>query len=312
MIIAFVLAAVFLILAIVGGFVAYHAFEDENKGIGIGAISFVVVMVICLAVIPGSIHTVDTGEIAVVKHLGAAVGTRGPGTHFDFWMTESYQKYDSKVQNMDINAATYSSDAQTMNVQMTLQYSIMSDKVMDIANKYGSLEALQSRIQSIAIEKAKSVLSSHKAMDIISDRASMSPAVEEAIKSAIDENYLVNVTTVVLTNIDFSDAFEMAVEEKMIAEQSKLKAEYENETKVAKAEADAKAMLVEAQAEADAKLIAADAEKQANEMLEKSITAKILQKAYIDKWDGILPNVVAGDSTDIMVPVSGFGGAITE
>lgn len=311
MVIAVVLAILFLVLLAVGALYAYHSFNNDNKGAGVGGVVLSVVMFICLLVVPFSIHTVDTGEVAVVKHLGAAVGTRLPGTHFDFWMTESYQKYDAKVQNMDILAATYSSDAQTMNVQMTLQYSIMADKVMEIANQYGSLETLQSRIQSIAEEKTKSILSAHKAMDIISDRASMSPAVEEAIKNAIDESYFVNVTAVVLTNIDFSDAFELAVEEKMIAEQTKLKAEYENETKIAKAKADAEAKLVEAQADADAKIVAAEAEKQANEMLEQSITAKILQKAYIDKWDGILPEVVAGDSTNIMVPISGFSGATT-
>jgi len=76
-------------------------------------------------------------------------------------------------------------------------------------------------------------------MNIISDRAAMSPAVETAIKEAIGDEYFVNVTAVVLTNIDFSDAFELAVEEKMIAEQKQLKAEYENQTKVAQAEADA-------------------------------------------------------------------------
>ena len=71
----------------------------------------------------------------------------------------------------------------------------------------------------------------------------MSPAVEEAIKGAIGGEYFVNVTTVVLTNIDFSDAFETAVEEKMVAEQMQLKAQYENQTKVAEAEADAKIIL---------------------------------------------------------------------
>ena len=38
---------------------------------------------------------------------------------------------------------------------MTLQYQIMADKVIDIATQYGSLEILQNRIQSIAIEKTK-------------------------------------------------------------------------------------------------------------------------------------------------------------
>ena len=50
--------------------------------------------------IPFSIHTVDTGEVAVVKHLGKATAVRTPGTYFDFWITNSYSKYDLKVQEV--------------------------------------------------------------------------------------------------------------------------------------------------------------------------------------------------------------------
>jgi regulator of protease activity HflC (stomatin/prohibitin superfamily) len=222
------------------------------------------------------------------------------------WVTTSYQKYDTKVQNVDITTAAYSKDAQTMDVALTLQFQIIPDKVVDIATQYGSLEVLQNRIQSIVTEKTKTVLSAKTAMEIIADRASISPAVEQAIKEAVDENYFVNITTVVLTNIDFSNAFEQAVEDKMIAEQAKLKADYENEMKVAKAEADAEAKLKAAQAEieiakaqAEALKIAAEAEAEANKTIADSITKEILEKIFYDKWDGKLPQVM-GDGSAIL------------
>ena len=217
-----------------------------------------------------------------------------------------YEKYDTKVQNVDIVTAAYSSDAQTMEITMTLQYQIMPDKVIDIATQYGSLEILQSRIQSIAIEKTKAVLSSYKAMDIIAQRTSISPAVEEAIKNAIGEDYFVKVNTVVLSNIDFSDAFEQAVEDKMIAEQAKLKADYENDKKVAAAEADAAAKLKEAEAqkaiaaaEAEALLIKAQAEAEANRIITESITPELLDKILAENWDGKLPDTYVGDGSDL-------------
>ena len=282
MMIQILIGLVILLIFVACAAWAVQSFRKQNKA---GKTFSLVAMLVCLlafAVLPFSIHTVDTGEVAVVKHLGEAREIRTAGTHFDFWVTEKYQKYDAKVQNIDISTAAYSSDAQTMTIQMTMQYQIMGDKVMDIAKQYGSLEVLQNRIQAIAIEKAKATLSSHKAMDIISDRAAMSPAVEDAIRNAIGDGYFVNVVAVVLTNIDFSDAFEQAVEEKMIAEQLQLKAEYENQTKVAQAEAEAKA-----------KLIAAEAEAKSNELLEQSLTDKILREMYINKWDGKLPTVVS-------------------
>jgi len=309
----------FILVAICLGAVAFGAYKlkqatsrnakmtgnTSKKGafISFGAAALCVVL---LLIVPGSFKTVETGQVAVVKLLGKAKDVKTAGTYFDFWMLNTYDVYDAKVQNVDISTAAYSSDAQTMDVTMTLQYQIMSDKVINIAEQYGSLAILQSRIQSIAIEKTKSVLSSYKAMDIIANRSSMSPEVEETIKQAIGDEFFVNVNTVVLTNIDFSDAFEKAVEDKMIAEQAKLKADYENDTKVAKAEADANAKLKAAQAEieiakaeAEALKIAAEAEAAAINIINASITDKIIDKTIADAWDGKMPAVM-GDGEYIL------------
>ena len=303
MAIGIILGVVFAVLSLIGVGIFRISVDDEKPVSSALSGIFTLVMIACFAIVPFSFRTVDTGEVAVVKHFGKAKEIREAGTHFDIWFANSYQRYDSKVQNVDIETAAYSSDAQTMNIQMTLQYQIVEDKVMEIAKQYGSLEILQNRIQSISIEKTKAVLSSYKAMNIISDRSGISPAVETAIKEAIGNEYFVNVAAVVLTNIDFSDAFELAVEEKMIAEQNQLKAEYENKTKVAQAESEAKAKLVAAEADAKTKIVAAEAEAEANELLEKSLTDKILQEMYINKWNGKLPSVVAdGSSMSMILP----------
>ena len=240
---------------------------------------FVIVFAIMLCIVPPSIHIVQTGEIAVVKHMGEAREVKNAGMHFDLWITEQYDYYDAKVQNVEISTQAYSSDAQTMDITMTLQFQIATEKAIEIAKQYGNLNALESRIEAIAIEKTKSVLSSYKAMDIISDRASMSPRVEEAIINAITDEYFVTVSTVVLTNIDFSDAFEKAVEEKMIAEQKKLQAEYENEMKIAAAEAEAQAAIMKAEGEAKAQLIAAEAERDAQVELSRAEAISIQLKS---------------------------------
>lgn len=299
MAIGFIVALIIIIIGVFTAIGIGKCFEDDN-GVGVG-ICTTLCIIACLSfiIVPFSFHTVNTGEVAVVKHLGKITHVREAGTCFDLWMVNSYTKYDTKVQNMDVTTMTYSSDAQTMDVAMTLQYQIMTDRVIDIATQYGSLKTLEGRIQSIAIEKTKAVLSSYKAMDIIANRSAISPAVEQAIKDAIGDEYYVNVNTVVLTNIDFSDAFEQAVEDKMIAEQAKLKADYENQTKIAKAEAEAEAKLKAAQAEieiakaeAEAKMIAAEAEAAANQTIADSITPEILEKMFYEMWNGELPKVM--------------------
>ena len=165
-----------------------------------------------------------------------------------------------------------------MDILMTIQYQIDTSKTIEIANKYGSLNILGNRIQSVATEKAKSVLSSYSAMSIIETRSNISPEVEEAIKAAIDENYYVNIVAVVLVNIDFSDAFEATVENKMIAEQEKLKAEYEKETAIVNAEKELEVAKLQAQAKletatADAKAQIELAKAEARALQLKSIEA---------------------------------------
>ena len=326
--------------------------KSSRKAQGIKPITIVLVLVgiVGLLIFPGSFHTVETGEIAVVKHLGEAKRVRTPGTYFDFCLTEKYDIYNTKVQNLDIRTQAYSKDAQTMEITMTVQYRIRKENALDIAEEYGSVEIMADRIEAIATEKTKAQLSGYSAMDIIETRANVSPMVEAAIKDAVDENYYVDIVAVVLTNIDFSDAFEQTVEDKMIAEQEKLKAEYEKETAIVNAEKElevakrkAEAALTIAKADAEAQIAVAEAEARAiklksievaralgfkineTEVLDengalvaveyeidftgktpeeiKLITDYLQYLEYLAKWNGELPEVLTGDSANIVIPV---------
>lgn len=259
--------------------------------------------------IPFSFHTVDAGEVAVVKHLGEARQIRTSGTYFDFWLTEKYQTYDAKVQNLGIVTTAYSKDAQTMDVNMTVQYQIDTTKAIDIANHYGNLEVLSNRIESVSIEKAKSVLSSYSAMTIIETRATVSPEVETVIKESVNDNYYVNIVAVVLTNIDFTDAFEKTVEDKMIAEQEKLKAEYEKATAIINAEKElevaklqAQARIEAAKADAQAQIEAAKAEARAIQLksveVARMLGFKITESATVENEDGTVSIEYTIDFTD--------------
>ena len=276
MIIAVLVGILFLAL-LVGGIAVSVVMRKKHKRtyswIGAGV---AIVFGILFLFIPFSIHTVDTGEVAVVKHLGKASVVRTPGTYFDFWMTEAYATYDAKVQNLELDANTYSKDAQTMDIAMVVQFSIKQEKALNIAEQYGTLKALGNRITSVAEATTKSTLSAYSAMEIIENRAQISVEVESEVKSVIDDTFFVNIEKVVLTNIDFSDAFEQTVEDKMIAEQEKLKAEYEKETALVKAEQElevaklqAVARIAAAEGDAEAQLLLARAE--ANATKAKSV-----------------------------------------
>ena len=291
----FIFAAVIAVGAIL---IALTIKKERKAKINILGAVIAFLGVIGLVLIPSSFHTVEAGEIAVVKHLGEARNVRTAGTYFDFWVTEKYEYYDAKVQNMSLTTQAYSKDAQTMSIAMTVQYKIDETKVIDIANHYGTIDMLANRIESIAIEKTKATLSSYSAMNIIETRSQISPLVEDTIKNAVNEEYCVEIVAVVLTNIDFSEAFEKTVEDKMIAEQEKLKAEYEKETAIVNAEKElevaklqAQAKLERAKADAEAQIEVARAEAEAVKLksieVARALGFNIKEKEIADA-DGIV------------------------
>ena len=289
-----IIIAIVIGLIFVGSIVWFNMEDGTSVVRAFLAIGLMIASIISFIIVPWSFHTVQPGQVAVVKRLGKIKTVRDAGTYYDFWMTNQYVKYDTKVKEVSIEDMAYSSDAQQMTLNIKFQYQIMPDKVKDITSKYGKLSSLEARIKPDVIEKVKSMLSKHTAMNIIEKRSTLSPDAEELVKAALGDEYYINVVSVVLTNIDFSDQFETAVEDKMIAEQKKLKSEYENETKVKKAKA-----------EAEAKIVSAEAEAKANKLLEKSLTDKILQEMYLDKWDGKLPQVVTDGDTIMQIPELG-------
>lgn len=279
-----------------GGMIAYSALRYKKgktiaKAIAPVALCCIIAGLACLATIPGSFHTVDAGTVAVVKQMGVIADVEGPGTYFDFWLTRKYEEYDAKVQQVEIRMDAYTADSQSMDIDMVVQFQIRQDSVEDIALNYGGLEALTNRIQSVAIERTKATLSKFQAETLIEQRSTISPTVEREISEAIGDKYYVTFNSAVLTDITFSDAFEAAVEAKMMAQQEKLQAQYENEKKKEQAETqlyvaeqEAKALVAKAQAEADSQVAIAEAE--ARSIMLKSIeVARML--GYTVKDDNI-------------------------
>lgn len=225
-------------------------------GLTLAALAFVIT-------VPGSFHQVETGTVAVVRQLGKINDLRLPGTYFDFYMTNKYETYDTKVQQDKITTFAYSKDGQTMELEVFLQYQVQSENIMKIATEYGSLDALQARIETVTIEKTKAIMSSAEAMTIIQNRAQFSNNVSDNVRNGISADYYVNVKDVVLTNIDFTDEFEKAVEDKVIAEQQKQASITKAEAELEVAKLEAKKKIEEAHGNAEAQKIVAQASAEA-------------------------------------------------
>lgn len=276
----------------------YRANEDDNARIAQKITSCILtvgclIMFIC---IPFSIRTVDASEVAVLKIWGEAKEIRTSGTYFNGYISTSYVYYPISTQEINNEIQAYSQDAQAMKAQLVVQYRINADKAVSITKEFGDNEMLKSRIQSIAEERAKSVLSKKQAMTIIETRSQLSADILAEMGGAFDK-YYVTITNVVINDITFSEAFEQAVENKMIAEQEQLKAEYEKQKKITEAEALLEVAKKEAEASIEKSKGDAEALKimqEAWDALSSDVKQAMLQQMAIEKWNGELPDTMVG------------------
>ena len=98
------------------------------------------------------------------------------------------------------------------------------------------------------------------ATDVIANRNEISTTISRTVDESINVGYYVNVKTIVLTNIDFTDDFEAAVAAKVAQEQKKQQALIEQEQQLAQALNDKEIAIARAEAEAESARLKAEAE----------------------------------------------------
>ncbi|MCL1840032.1 SPFH domain-containing protein [Candidatus Saccharibacteria bacterium] len=245
-----------------------------------------------------SIRVVNVGEILLVKEWGRPIDTKTPGMNIVIPVVNTTDHYTTRTKQIDMTFQAYSLDAQTMDIIFAVQYAVDPTQIIAIANTYGSQDALEMKISRVIEERAKVVFSSRSAMKIIETREALGPQLLEAIKK-LETEYFIHITVAVASDISFSDAFENAVENKMLAEQAKLQAEYDKEKAVIKAEE----QLEVAKRQADAAIAKANGDAEALTIMQNAwstlsqpVKDAMLRQQFYEKWDGKLPQVMSDGS----------------
>lgn len=229
------------------------------------------------------------------------------GFNWKLPFVQSIEKVNNKQQDISFKDQVWSETSERTAIYyegVTVTYQINSEKSAWIyANVSNYKDALVS--QSLVASAIKASSKSLPDTDA-TNRSIIEPLALENIQKSLDEKYgvgVVYVNKVTISSADFEDSYNAAIAAKQQAQLNAEQQAIENQRAIDKAAADAKVMQTNAEAEAQAKLIAAEAEAQANELLEQSLTEMILRQMYINKWNGQMPSVMAGDdSTAIMVP----------
>ena len=259
------------------------------------------VIIIALIFAISCFSFVPTGHTGVVTLFGKVENyTLDSGIHFKNPFARVI-KMDNRIQKESVELSCFSSDIQEVEVVFTLNYQISKEYAMNIYKTIGK-NYFDTAVSPIITESVKTVAARYTAEDLINKRNELAMAIETDMKEKLLV-FNIELVSTSIEDMDFTDAFTNAVEEKQVAAQNKLKAETEAAQKVVEAEAEAQIRRVTAEAEAYEILQRAEAEAQANQKLAESITDRLIEYRYYEVWDGKLPQMVMGESTTPMVQI---------
>ena len=276
-----------------------ETYRPRRKLKAIVPIAVVIVVVALIAL--SSVATIPTGHTGVVTTFGSVEDyTFDSGVHFKLpW--QKVVLLDNRIQKQTVNLSCFSSDIQEVSMTYTVNYQINKANAQDIYKTIGT-DYYNTVIIPCITESTKVITAKYSAEDLVSERTNLASAIEEELTSKL-ELFNVELVSTSIEDMDFTDAFTNAVEEKQVAQQNKLRAETEAERAKIEAEAEAAVKRIEAQAEADAKLIQAEAEAEANRKVAESLTDEILRNKMLDTWNGELPLVTDGSGSLINIPL---------
>jgi regulator of protease activity HflC (stomatin/prohibitin superfamily) len=251
-------------------------------------VGFVAIAVVAILTLFGSWYTVDQGERAVVLRLGATVGEDGPGLHFKLPWINTVHKITVQNQNRRYTKLeTYSRDQQS--AELTVSVTFMASDPSAVYSQYGDLEGAVARlIDPRVMSGVKTIFGQYDAVRAIQERAALNNDIAAAITSAITGP--IQIVSVQVENIDFSDAYEQSVEQRMLAqveiqkrEENLRTTQVEAEITRTKAEGDANAIRLKGEAEGAAIKSRGDALR---------ANADLVQLQAVEKWDGKLPTTM--------------------
>lgn len=254
---------------------------------------FTLIAIVAAVAIFGLVNAttiVDAGTRGVVKTFGEVTGVFDEGLHFRAPFVTTVVPVDVKTQRLISESSAASRDLQIVTTQVVLNYRVDPEQVGTLVREIGT--DYEAKIIDPAIqESVKAATAQFTAENLITQR----PLVSESIRQVLNERLTprgIIVEEVSITEFNFSDEFSRAIEAKQVAEQDALRAERE----LRRAQIEAQQQVARAEAEAQARLEVARAEAEALRLQREVISPELLQLRFIERWDGVLPRFMGGDS----------------
>jgi regulator of protease activity HflC (stomatin/prohibitin superfamily) len=182
-----------------------------------------------------------------------------------YYATESYEA----------TVPCFSSDQLEMEIGVLVRWSLTPDKIRDLYNNYPNMNYQKTAIESILEETMRLITKKYTALETIEFRDAVRNEIETTVLEELQtEPSLAGALTRLefdLKNIGYPEKYTSAIEDKLVAEQQKIQADFEREKILILANATAQEVVIKALGQAEAKVVEANATRQAIELVLESV-----------------------------------------
>lgn len=249
-------------------------------------VEILIAIVIVLALF-SSFVTVGPGERGVLMTFGAVShGVLDPGLHLKLPFIQTVKRMNVQIQKSEATETAASRDLQDISTAVAVNWAIDPSDAEWVYQRLGDETALSNKVIDPVVSNAvKAVTAKYNAEDLVEKRDLVAEQIKNQIISALAA-YKVQVQGVNITNFQFSQEYTQAIEQKQVAQQRAQQAEYDLER-------------IKVQAEQE--VAQAQGQSQAQKLLQSTLTPELIQLKAVDKWNGVLPQVVGGTGTIPMI-----------
>jgi regulator of protease activity HflC (stomatin/prohibitin superfamily) len=247
------------------------------------------VIFLLLCFLGNGFEMVPAGYRGVLLRFGAVQGVLGEGLHFVTPFASKVSLMEVRTMKADAKASSSSSDLQVVTAEVAVNYHVSPDKVGELYKTVGL--SYEDRVVNPAVQETlKSITAKFTAAGLVTERAAVKAMLDDQVSKRLARyDLIVEPSGVSLVNLEFSAEFNKSIEEKQVAQQNSQKALY---------------LLNQAKTEASTAIAKAKGEAESNRLKAIALNVKggqqVLAREWIDKWDGKLPTVSGGTSSNLI------------
>lgn len=265
----------------------------------------IVIIALFLIVMWNGFVVIEAGNVGVVLRFGSVSGEVGEGLHLLLPFVDQVKVISIQVQKYESKFDTFSKQQQNVYITVAVNFTVDQSNIQNAYRIFGDLDKMVTNIVHPSVDHViKSIIPNYPSDQIHLNRDKIKNEIRKRLNESLREIAVekaggkegklfipINYTDVNLVNIEFSKEYNDAIERKQVAEQEVLRAEYKRQ---------------EASKNKEIAQINAEAKKIEQQLVNQSLTPAILQNRWIEKWNGILPQVMSGTGSGVILNMTDF------